>query len=645
MSNVPATQVFVSGVPIEYIAASEIHLCRGTQPWEWRFLTSDPEKFRNLSNPVQIKIITPDTTSIGVKELVLKNWFITEIIPHSTQTWEVVVQDVRWRLGFKKCGLSFNQKTVDGQYRTDTLKGGQRWKAVEAIKRAIEEFGGTVVLDPSLSQIQQGQVTRADNVILPDNMGNSQAGGWFAASFSECLDQMLEVVPLDIVPDAEGRLVLTDRYTNRTANLDQAGAYGGIAGPKINKWQMPSSLSLIFEQRIERIFRFNEGAQTSASALYDYTIENVVPVPNNVQGFDDSVKYESFTTFLNRVGVSPAQWRERYFKDTVVPEGAALTDQMLFDARSYEALGRSHYRLTFKVQLQAQAMRVWSKIALGRLGKDGKTSPGSSVFNDWVEVVLFSWRDPQKDPRDLDSHKFSKNHTVPSMADIVAGRVAAVECPYRAAWISDGKTDLVFTLTEKGLPTKIREIIPGKAEKPISYGDSPDIINDQGDIILERRGKLTTDYQAIIFWHGILNTDFAGFTSRYYTINKTFHASGVVPVLELRAEELTANWRYDPDNPSKPGTLLNAAELDELYERVKDRFLADYKQGIAGVMNCFGIETLVAGYWTGGNIHDVIIRIGEEARFTVNTTFVIMPSVRKYFGLDARDGQPAEYIE
>lgn len=644
MSTVPGTQVFLSGVPIEYIAASEIHLCRGTQPWEWRFLTGEPEKFRNLSNPVQIKIITPDITSQQSTELVLKNWFITEITPHSTQMWEVVVQDVRWRLGFKKCSLSFNQKTVDGNYRTDTLKGGQRWKTVEAVKRVIEEFGGTVVMDPSLSQIQQGQVTRADNVILPDNMGNSQAGGWFAASLEECLGPMLETVPLDIVPDAEGRLVLTDRYTNRTTGLDKAGAYGGIVGPKVNKWQMPSALVLYFEQRIERIFRFNEGAQTSSPQLYDYVIDNVVPVPNNAQGFDDSVRYESFETFLLRVGVTPAQWRERYFKDTVVPEGAK-TDQALFDARSYEALGRSHYRLTFKVQLNTQAMRVWSKMQLGRLGKDGKTSPGSSAFNDWVEVVLFSWRDPQKDVRDLDSHKFSKNHTIPSMADIVAGRVAAIECPYRASWISDGKTDLVFTLSEKALPTKIRELVPGKAEKPVSYGDAQDIVNDQGDIVLERRGKLTTDYQLVVFWHGILNTDFSGFTNRYYSIYKPFHGSGVVPVLELRAEELTANWRYDPDKPNTPGTLLNAAELDVLYERVKDRFLSDYKQGIAGIMQCFGVETLTAGYWTGGNIHDVIIRIGEEARFTVSTTFVIMPSVRKYFGLDSKDGQPAEYIE
>lgn len=620
--------VWVGGKPVEFAVPFNIIQGRGTTPSSFQFLTSKPSDFNSISNPVEVKVVAPNSANSFPQAQFLKNWYVTAITPWEGGNFMVTVEDSRWYANRLTFTGSFNIQMPDLTWRIDSLQGQQReWRALDAIKEVLKAFGLKPVVDRSL----QGKLSQK---LLPRNQGNSEAGGWFGAKLDEVLPSMLESIRCDIFQNDDGDMEITDRVTDYTGTMGQVGPVEGhIANPVI-KFQKPKFIDVLFEQRVERILEFNEDPQASAvrTENHDQYLENVVQdfiLSDRADAFNaDGTEKTWFTNLSDYctkyLGFDGQEFRKRYMRDTIIPDGTFSTDIAMLNARVQAEMARQHWRKVWLVKHTDQARgetRPYADMILGRLGPDGNNNRTSYVFLDYMTKFAWSWYDVNRaggTPLSLGEHKFSRNFPFPSDFTITT------QAPYDADWMSDGKTGLVFQLKERRLPPKLVEIHPGLLDKEISYGEVTDIIRDADTLAYESNAEMTKKFKMRVYYHGLLAME-SKKTPRIYKVRIAAFSNGEIDKIEARTEGITANWGYEDKTGDFPGVLLNLKALEERAKFVASQIkelLEDAKSGIAVFA---GIDPIAQGYETRGNIHQRTIMVTTD---TITTQYDVIPGLR-----------------
>lgn len=635
--SVPANSIKVGGEEIDFVGASMLSITRGVDASSWEFFTNTPDRFRALANPVKIEITTPDKTSLRAVTLELENWYITEISPQAGGLFKVVVEDCRFTAQFKKLSKSFNVKTIDGNYRPSSLDGKTRFSVASALAKVIAEFGLASELDKELNNPKPGQSVNASSERLPDNLGTSKGGGFFGATTRESLWPMLNLIRADTVPTRKGALRIVDRLADKTAALDQL-AYEGNVAPRDIHWQAFETLTVLLEQRFERYFEIFDGTAPPVKA-WDYAVENVVPFPvPNAQIGDDPIAWKTWDYFLGQIGLSDSEWRARFLKETVIPDNPAVAADAVLQKRMLEERGRENYRLSWRVKFLTDVARLWADSRFGRLGKEGKSVKGGYIFMDHFKRI----RNRQDLRPNAPATLFSENHNY-TLTELA---------PFVAQWLTDGSDDLVFGLEPANVVVERRAVFPGLLNKPISFGDPNAIVTDQGEIDLEGAlPALQFRFYGRVYFHALLSDDHGPEDcERFHKVSTPFMSGAPNAELVVRSEQLTANWG-NTGNAFK-GNLLNAAEIAEEVEAIKNRFISAYQNGKAGVMYCAGIEALLDDrYWPSGNIYAAHIEIGTDGSgFTIRTRFDVLPEVDNpvsdtdYMGRPLKSGRSPELV-
>ena len=473
-------------------------------------------------------------------------------------------------------------------------------------------------------------------IALPDNLGNSEGGGFFGASLPEFGPLLLEPIRCDIVPTPDGKLKITDRVREQSQDLKGFIHIGGQVRPADVHWQKPKKLIVEFEKRVERRFTYSEGGQTSARDPLSPAIENVAPnwdadrpdeitrlVPFGDVGDSASTH---FIPLLNlRLTFNPPMTQagvKSYFMAPTLydTELGSLTAEQIGKLQVAEGLIREHWRRTFRVRTSQTAIDdVRARFAdpqIGRLQADGTGKQDGAVFMDYVVDLRYGQRRAGESPLQA---VFSQN------VSFTLGRPA----PFTAKWIDRG--ELVFQIAANAGGFHKRGYYPGLLTgKGKHYGDIKNVLRGQAKLAIDATVDFRDQFNLVIYWHGLYLGPPAGYTgaayARTHKVEKALFANGPVDSLTLRCDSLTANFGYDG---TFPGALLNGADLDDEAERLEREVKDALTQGRAGVMRHGGLDVITkGGFGVGGDIHEVAILVGARAAFTIDTHITVMPGKR-----------------
>jgi len=616
--------VWINDVPVEFAIPFEIIEGRGASPASFRILTSKPSDFQNLKNPVEIKLKAPNASNTYPQVRILKNWYITSITPWEGGNYAVTIQDSRWYAERNTFTGGFNIQLPDGTYRPETILGpGVFWKALPAITKVLKAFGFEVEIDRTI----QGKY---GDKRLPRNQGNSEAGGWFAAKPWEILPVMLESVKLDIFQNDDGKIEITDRVTEYTGGLADLSPIEGHVAPLDKRYQKPKFIEVLFEQRVERIFSYNEDPTATATTVpvHDQYLENVVQdfvLSDRQDAFNPDGTEKSWFTEVDAycrkyLGFNAQEFRKRYLRDVIIPDGA-LQDQALLDARIRAEMVRQHYRKVWLVKHPNEnrgESRPYADQRLGRLGVDGNTLRSSYCFLDYVQKFHFTWIRPGGSDLVSTDYEHSKNYPFPTVF------TETYQAPYDADWMSDGKTGLIFQLSERRLQSKILYRWPGLLNKPIGYGDVQQIIQGLDNLVLESTAELTSQFKLRVYYHGLLAID-TPTLPRLHSVMIPAFQDGQVDRIQVRTEGLTANWAYDDKTGNFPGLLLNQPAIVERANYVASAVLETLSEARSGVAVFSGIDPLAQSYECRGNINQRTILVMPG---NITTKYDVLPGLR-----------------
>lgn len=617
-------KITVGGQDVELTGGTQIELSRGVEPSYATFYIADPTMFDGITNPVTIRIETPKAEDMQVAAVLeLHNWHIISITPQDTGLYKMVLADNRFIAKYPKLNKSFNIKTIDGVYRITSVKNGVSYTIAEALEIMWKDYGLSMRVDPRCPKLANPLA------FLPTNLGNSEGGGYFAETISAALPPILERARASFVLDRNGTPMLTDRVTDCTAGLIDRGAYEGLIAPRDIHWQIPDEIHVLFQQRFERCFELIEDSQSTAPPLndYEFKIENVVGVPTAPSAISNPIDFITFNPgFLGLIGFSFTKWKERYFKETVIPEtGRTMAEQLRLERLG--EYGKEHWRLLYRVKFTPTRNRIWTNLKMGRLGYDGNSSRASYVFMDYTAIREF----PRFDRTGSRiTAKFSQEFVFPTDLSVLD----IIDSPFTADFVTSGKDDLLFRVQPLSSNLKFERLYPCLLETQSDYTDAQDFVNDVEQANVIHRLVPKEKFKIRVYFHALLSDD--GPTARYHVIKngtkKTSTKPGTGLILTVRSDAVTANWTM---RSNREPVMLNEVTLIQEAKDITARLEQAYADAKAGFLACVGIECLTDDKnWVGGNINRVVIRVGMDpaAPYTVTTLFEVLPEVTELLG-------------
>jgi hypothetical protein len=623
-----ANRITVGGQDIEFTGASQIEISRGAEPSYASFFIADPAPFRGLSNPVTIEITTPKAEDVNQEvKLVLKNWHIIEISPHTTGLYRMVLADNRFIAKYPKLNKSYNVKTIDGVYRISSLKNGQSYLVTEALEAINVEHGLTLRIDSRCAN------TLSKLNFLPTNLGNSEGGGFFAEEYSAVIPPITERIRASITIDRDGNVMLTDRVTDCTVGLIDRGAYEGLIDQRDIHWQIPDNIKVLFQQRFERCFESIEDPQGTSSPLpdFEYEVQNVVPAPQDPSLLAGPSYFMRFDPeFLNSLGYTLAAWRERYFKSTMIPDSVMLTVTQLTAKRRRAELGKSNWHLLYRVNFNVNRNRIWTNLVMGRLGADGKTIKASYVFMDYTVLHEYPFFD-RNGTQSVRPYQ-STRYPFPDLTSL-----DLVDSPFVADFAISGRNELLFKIAPLDMGIRFASIVPCLTTEDATWLDRQAFVTDQEQGAVFDKLVASTKHRMRVYFHALLSDDNGPNGSpRYYEITKPNRKTGSQAssgrTLVVRSDSVTANWGMQSNRST---LLLNGVTLTQEADEIVARLSKAYADAKAGFLACVGVECLLNdANWVGGNINRIVIRIGmdADASFTITTLFEVLPEISEIIG-------------
>jgi hypothetical protein len=640
MATLTPSRFWIDGTPGEFVPGQviDVRLARGYGYHTFTLKVREgwrcDSELQQKQNAVTLKFECAAQNVTQATSIECKEWYI---LARRALEWgwvEYTFADQRWHKRHNKLTAQYNIISYGSKYRKDSLYAASRaWTCLEAAEDALQQLGFQVTIDPKLPQ-------HLRSVTLPDNLGNSEAGGFFGASLPEFGPLMLEPIRCDMVPTLDGKLMITDRVREQSKDLKGYVHIGGQVREADVHWQKPKKLIVEFEKRVERRWTFTEVSGTATASPGDPLtpqLDNVAPRwdaddPDSIDGFvpiGDVGGYAAYDLIpllnlrLTFAGVVSLLVLKNHFMAPTLynTESATITPKQLGKLRIAEALLREHWRRTFRVRVSTTAIDdVRSRYAhpeIGRLQEDGTNRPDGAVFCDYVVDLRYPQRRAGDHPLNA---VFSEN----------VAYSQARPAPFSARWIDRG--DLVFQLVEGAPRFNKRAYYPGLLDgKGKHYGDIKNVIRGKAKLAIDSSVKFRNNFTLVVYWHALF-LGLPGSQARQYQrthkVEKLLFGNGEVDSLTLRCESMTANFGYDG---TFPGALLNSPALADEAIRMQRETRDALTQGRAGIMRHGGLDVLaVGGFHVAGDIHEVAILVGQRAAFSIDTHITVLPGARLY---------------
>lgn len=663
-------------IPVELeLATLDIRpMHRGWEAWRVHIHASD-DRFAGLQNPIKIKLRTHGVDG-QEKEVVLENWYVIQHFHHTEETQVTVIADVRSQLAYGHLTNAFNVEVAgapEGTFRSDSLDGGQKWTSVRAIARALEltadsiNLNLNVEIDPEID----GDIAALE---LPKNLSNTRYGGFFGAKYLLWAQIMGVTAHVDVVPTIEGGLMVVDKHTDFTGNLESLRPRGGAFGPKQRHWEQPISLIVQFNKRIERVFSYTENSGSTVAphpAQGDAALDNVMPtfggLPDVAADFleifgytefvlDNPSRHKPFAPTLRRGALKKAlvpgvldfsrptvqAWLKSF---PTAEKRARLYAWIEFFPQALRRL----YRVRQEVVSQSEIAKPLEQLTLGRLNADGTTNE-SGVYMDYIAIRRYGFYEIGAGPQvggGIYDQKFSENHEISGVLDEPA--------PFIAQWLSDAAGELLFEIRENNQSSRYVGFVPGLLRAPdgspkgvMKYPRSQEIMDGEPQEITEASMELHPLFRMEVFYHGVQVGDVplpaGGIDRSLHEIEYPgLFGQGTAPPLYLYVGDLTANFAH-VTAAIWPGLLRNQDALQERADFIRDGVLADRDPGKHGSLRYSGAY-VAEDVQVHGNIQDLSIMVSGEGPGSIMSFVYIAPEVKEVQTLpDRLEGIPPSLI-
>lgn len=676
--------------PVEWNAQTTVEQQRGHLPHQFSLIVSD-EGMKDISNsnPWTAEITVPNGSG-QTRVLKWKGWYLTSFSPYPNQegTFKADFADVRWRMAYNKLTAAYNQTWADGLRRASSLKdAGQNWKTYEAVEDALNKFGfdvGKNLLGPALKKIE-----------LPENLGNSPAGGWVSASLAESIPVMLESIRADMVMGFDGKIYLTGRSIEAGGGKTSSGGasaalralapietqdqIAGLIATQEVKWQKPEKILVRFEKIVEGIFLYEESKYENKTAatvdlgLHGWVVENVTPKYNPSLAIQSSEwdRIDRVVPFAIGILDPIKHVREHYFRPEIFPlQRHPRTREILDtpnDAIVKDRVGdlvRSTFRKTFRVRTEPDTANPFSEprkiagIRLGRLDEEGGVVAAGGVYMDYSSWLMLGKPKPGfkgvAGPVDM---VFSENYPLARPLPVGSVRAPLTPAPFTTRWVDP--IEMIYEIVaDRPERDTVRRNVFGQLSEPLNYGSLFEHKKKGGSLMrTPLKGELASGWRSIVFWSGRQVAPLNSGRHRRIEHTETIAAfdDGLVDEVVVKARELTANYVFDDGDllelveanwvgadDAVPMNLLNKRAIKERAKKIADQIIQSYERNVFGVAVCAGVEPLVQGLTTRDDIQLISIRLGDPDPWSITTHIVVQPEVRMDFlNQEALAGQPA----
>lgn len=668
---------------IDLAAPFTIKQSRGTDPYMFTLVLSKIDGFPETGDdgvPCSLKFSAPGES--GGRAEIEWQLYLVRAEPSKAQKglWNMVFGDERWKADYRRLTVSYNVQWPDGSYRDETVPGGagktgRTWLVVDALEDSITKLGFT----PDISEIRK--ISPANKITVPNNLGNSDYGGYVDARWTEVLNPLLNAIGADLIIGLDRKWIVVPKQGDPLGLIDQLRGMkrfdDSVATGK-NQWERPRTLKVGFEIMAEAVIESETSATSSGGTVFDVP-ENIMP-RLTLKDLDPEAWWDD----QNAHGVADTDWNEisdelatlgylplaggqaghyvdadqfigqRWFLPNLIPiKRSGEFDEILenadptLNAIAYQkklwvdaalrATWRRVYRITFPQSgrsAEAANLRALSGIRFGRLTPGGDARSKGSVFCDWCEesVHALNFTGNPFDAKFSDNHPFS------------ATRAA----PFSARWLAQEGPELIFEIKPPE-PSRIGQakVLPGRFATPLTYGSWFSLSSDGYLQQLEMHGTIHPDFDFRLYLCGGLTTEDkrSGVATPYgEIINRHLvceipipgHESGAIKTMELKSESMTANFGYTKQQmalslghltPLFPSALLNENGIRELVRKMADRVAKQFELGNCGGIAIAGVSPIQQKIGTFGDIHEMSVVVGDPDPWSIVSQYIVMPGV------------------
>lgn len=722
MENPNDIRIKIGGtvLPLEYNMPFTMKQTRGTAPYFFNVMVSDisglpapggggaagpitgPGAGDGPSGtPCSFLFETPAASGSDMIQWEWDSWYLVRVEPAkgTDDAFLLTFADERWKAEHKRIDASYNVQWPDGSYRAESLvlSTNERWQTKDAIEDALKKFG----------YFETIWYARTDLGYLPDNMGNSDAGGFVAGTFSEVLDPMLESANLDLI-FIDRKPAIVERVGDTANKLNYLRTMPRIVdtvGSGSNGWELPRKLRIHHEVKMEVALEKVESSSDRTTSGSDNAFLNE---PANVMprfrheaevGADwwkdkdgdtaksEWVEIDEHITELFGTVYDPVERTiaRNWFLPLILPlrrkgpmeeiwESADPTANSLLALRKMVITDylRKSWRRLWRIEYptdnrpsnaSAPTIRRISGLKMGRLMPGGDATSKGSVFCDWCEQTIhaISYK-----PGHSFTKEFGVNHPYVGRAVSPNDPTTNVPpAPFNARFISENGKELIFVLEE--VPhgrIGTSDIYPALYASIPNFGNPIEVVNDEYWALNQLNISLSAVFRMRVFLFGRLianaqdttstNAVPAGIENRSYVHEIDLFPEGGIDSFDLKVDSMTANFGFSLDQVKKalgslrnewPELLLNRDKITENAERIGKQVLNQYSAGEAGGIVTPGVEAMKQGICTAGSIHEASVTVGDPDLWAVRCQFIVMPNVGKVT-LDPKEkGRAAPIID
>ncbi len=623
--------VFINDVPVEFIGARQWSLMRGVHPATMEITATD-DRFSALENPVRLRIITPGADGTS-KELIFERLYLLQRESAAKNLRTYLLADFRWLLGTVTLTAQYNIRSYGGKLRELSTLNGQAWSLADAIENAMLRLIKQLALDDSPRVLVFVDDIEFFDKAMPDNLGNSEGGGWVGAKLEEFFYAMVGD-HVDLTMSTGGDVVITGR-SGETLAVDVASApgsvlYDGTVAEKDVHWQTPRQIVVLFEKRLGGLFRIIQEKGTQVGPSPDVIeIENVIPqFTDDVTAEDEWVNFPEFFANLPSIfgplgpaisasddGIRKNIMKPRLFNDIeqTAPDRATVA--------RVENLVRTYWRNAWRVlntEGSDDLRKRLADIRLGSLQKDGTTNK-ASVFGDYV--IVKRWQGKPGDP--LSENMLNKT------------------APFVAEW-RDLDQLVFFLAVSETISRQIGAVYLGSFNEPIGLLPIREMIEQGRRFNTEDSASFSEDIDLGVYYHGLyVGEEVLGkeavapvselFTERLHRVSfDGLFPNPQIAQVEVMSRGITANFRRTTDEGVYE--LLNQEELFTRANFLAGEIRKTYEQERAGLLRFGGVGFMVdhPTLQATDEVNSVTVTVGMNAgkEYEIVVVVDVRPEVR-----------------
>lgn len=687
-------------IPVEYNMPFTLKQIRGTDPYMVSLMFSDISQFPDPSAfqegaQCKFQFSTPAPAG-GRVNTEWDGWYLIRLEPSKSEEgmWIAHFADERWAWQYRRYDLSMNMLWSDGSYRLDTTPNGGNspWQVIPAIKRAGEIMGLEVVVD--------GLPVFTPPAILPNNLGNSPGGGWVQEQPGEIFKPMLDCLDADLIldPHKRKRVIVVPRTGDPKGTIAKVRAMPRLVdtlGTVSNGYEKPRKVRVSFEVKAEAVMESRLLATSTAIPVFDVP-ENVVPrftpalldpqawLDEEVSQKVNKSEWQEYRDWLKEAGYAATNSdasdlvARNWFLPNIIPlkrgneheeiredPSSPTANSLAYQKKLwYDEQLRHCWRRVMRIKYPTNLvfagdlvkdMRSMIGLRFGRLTAGGDTIARGAFYGDWAEETVHA---TQLDPTDPLKSTFSTNHPF----DVTR------PAPFTCRWVAEVGNELIFEI-RPAETTRISQskLFPGLLRTALTYGDWYKLSNDGYMDATELSCDGFTDpWKFRIYFSGRLigpdlrdktdgATPIGAFEGRRLVVEQELYPKGSMPEMDLKYDGTTANYGYTKAQMTAalgdlslrwPAQMLNKKEIEGLVADAVAKLKQQFELGKSGGLSVVGVQPLADKLYTGGDIHEMSVVIGDPDPWSIKTQFLVLPGIPAFtLSKEDREGKTVNFIE